>query len=917
MLENIVENKVKIFISSRCDNGRYTIMRKGLKELLVNTGLVSVYIFEDAASSSFCVEDSYMRELESSDLCVFIINNDEDITEGVVKEYTKAKTLGKRAMYFFCDENSKVKTPMQKEIEEQGLQRYKVVHEFSDLIHEVYRGIIQDITNMYKNKNDISQNIRIEQVKEKSETIVYKIKKINRNGLQITTKELLKGIISTSDNIEEKKLNEFDLLCSEFLNVVLRRKKIDNEKFETLKTMILEMHEENLKKLINNRLEAVKLYYNGQIGECIEKLKEILGHKYEGIPEWMINDVAIDLRNLQNIHDEINNKVRFENDGQKQINNSEETVYYPLIDRIDENRKKDILKGIINYQLDSPYSRRIENINYIFEYITLCFYIALTNGSITHLRLTLNRIAETLLTFNFRYTNHDLYVQTIKFLILTQQDKEIGKLLRTYKSNIDVINSEDISKIYNDIQNTEIKYYKIISESILLKYFNFYFSDQQYKEIFEKTCDNINLWLDDDNRTIHYDYYYFDMLKNNLVRGDNKTICEIIIKTFNNKLKRFYDNALEILKRIDYSAVSNEEQEVVMQYLMNFIKEKDSRNNLKNLQNAIIYFRKETTVPNKNKLDVLIENNMSEEFVNIYKLETEEKNINHKKMYIKECIRRIHQQNMEQGKNGVYTSGAANDYITIRNIIKIDNIMMETKELNKLLETLVETLISERQTISAKNSAIQLMIYLKKKFYNKRIWKKYSQKIVEDSDIFISGKEDIFFDNESILLMKINMKLLCTIFDVKIKNEDLDLIVSIMQLEDFEKIEALKSIYYFLEDIDYRRIDNKLIESILQCVSIMSNESDIDIRFWATKNLIQLTYSEYQPRAFKQLIYIMNFGSSELKIAIISRAKEIACDGKNEFIEFIINKGKADNNFLVKKVTLDYEKGENSVENKK
>lgn len=57
MLDNIIENKVKVFISSKCDNSRYTIMRRGLKELLINTGLVEVYIFEDSASSSLCVEE--------------------------------------------------------------------------------------------------------------------------------------------------------------------------------------------------------------------------------------------------------------------------------------------------------------------------------------------------------------------------------------------------------------------------------------------------------------------------------------------------------------------------------------------------------------------------------------------------------------------------------------------------------------------------------------------------------------------------------------------------------------------------------------------------------------------------------------------------------------------------------------------
>ncbi|MFQ9769256.1 MAG: hypothetical protein ACLRYC_04215 [Clostridia bacterium] len=566
MLDNIIENKVKVFISSKCDNGRYTIMRRGLKELLISTGLVEVYIFEDSASSSLCVEESYLKELDSSDLCIFIIDNSEEITEGILKEYTRAKTLGKRSMYLFCDESSKEKNKIQLEIEKQGLQKYRVIHEFSEIIHEAYRAIMQDITNIYKYKNTTNERIKIQQVNEDSETTMYKVKKIDSKGLQLTNKELLKGILNV-EKIDEKELNEYDVLCAEFLKAVLRKQKINNDKFELLKNKILEMYNGNLKYLIGIRLETVKLYYNGNIEECIQKLKDIIDKENDKVPEWILNDIAIDLRNLENIQDELNNQIRFENDGQRYLNNCEESVYYPLIDRVDENRKKEILKRLINYQLESPYSISIENIEYIFNFISLCFYIALINGSITHLRLTLDRIKETLLALNMRYDDHDMYVQTIKFLILTQDDKKIGKILRTYKNNIDVINCDDINNIYNDIENTEIEYYKLISECILLQYFNLYFSDNQYNMLFKKVCSNIRIWMDNDNRIINYGMYFFDMLKSNIQRGNNQIILEIILKVFDNQLKRFYDNALEVIQRLDYSNISKKEQEKLMKYL--------------------------------------------------------------------------------------------------------------------------------------------------------------------------------------------------------------------------------------------------------------------------------------------------------------------------------------------------------------
>lgn len=917
MLGNIVENKVKIFISSKCcDNGKYTIMRRGLKELLINTGLAEVYIFEDAASSSLNVEESYLQELDNSDLCVFIIDNSEKLTEGVLKEYERAKALNKRVMYFFCDENEKKRTRMQIEIEEQGLQKYEIIHEFSKIIHKVFRSIMQDITNMYKYKNYISKNVEIQETKQDNQTIIYKVKKSDIKGLQLMTKELLEGFF-TVDKIEEEELNEFDFLCAEFLKVVLKKEKINNERFVILEEKILEMYEGNLKEVIKSRLEAINLYYNGQIEKCIDKLKNIIKTKFDNIPEWIMNDVAIDLRNLQNIYYEMNNKICFENDGQKYMNNSEESVYYPMIDRIDGNRERDIIKSMINHQFDSPYSNRIENIHYIFDYISLCFYVALTNGSITHLRLTLDRMRETLLTLGMRYDDHDIYIQTIKYLILTQQDKEIGNLLRIYKTNVDVINSDDINQIYNHIQNIEIDYYKKISECLILKHFYNYFSEKDYNVIFKNICDDIMIWLEDDCKIINYEKYYFDMLKSNINRGNNIEICNIIIEVFENQLIRFYDNALDILQKLNYLHIENAQQQKIMEYLIYLMKDKKISNNIHKLENTIIFFRKRATIKTKNNLDLIVEKEMSKGFTDEYKLEIYEKNTEYKKMYINKCIEIIHKQNEEQGKNGVYSIGVSNEYITIRNIIKYHNIILETKEITKIIDILIETLVNDRQTINAKNSAIQLLIYLKQRFPNKRIWKRCAQIIIENKNKFITGKEDTFFDNETILLMKINMELLCIIFNIKIEHEEFDFIIRAMQLKDYDIIKLLQYINYILEEIDYSKIEDKFIKIILQYVSIMCNEKELDIRFWAVKCLIQLTYSQYKLIALQQLVNIMNAGNSELKIAIISRLKQISLEDNSEFIEFIIDKAKVDNNFLVRKIAFDFEKSGGKDESKK
>ena len=90
-------------------------------------------------------------------------------------------------------------------------------------------------------------------------------KKQGYRKLQYRDIVILLRATSNLASIYEKELNEYDVLCAEFLKAVLRRQKINNNKFEILKNKILEMYNGNLKNLIGIRLEAVKLYYNGNI----------------------------------------------------------------------------------------------------------------------------------------------------------------------------------------------------------------------------------------------------------------------------------------------------------------------------------------------------------------------------------------------------------------------------------------------------------------------------------------------------------------------------------------------------------------------------------------------------------------------------------------------------------------------------
>lgn len=98
-----------------------------------------------------------------------------------------------------------------------------------------------------------------------------------------------------------KKIDTFDRLCGELLEVILGNKAVEDIDFDGIKKYVKDMHEPgNLQKAIIYRLDAMESYWNGEINKAISYLVKALNIALgtKKIPRWFINDIAIDLRNM-------------------------------------------------------------------------------------------------------------------------------------------------------------------------------------------------------------------------------------------------------------------------------------------------------------------------------------------------------------------------------------------------------------------------------------------------------------------------------------------------------------------------------------------------------------------------------------------------------------------------------------------
>lgn len=221
------------------------------------------------------------------------------------------------------------------------------------------------------------------------------VSSIEKLQYPIMPKTILKNIDKCTDYImkfstgfsnfnalnEVENSSEIDDWGVQFLSVLFEGRSIKHFNtgmfLETLKAQqTVEIYD-----VIKMRWQAIEEYFLGNVEECIEKLKRILEYARKiSLPTWMIKDILIDLRNQQSVLNTINNQIS-EPDAQKELINSNEELYYPIIDRISDSLNEKYIEALFKEKIKSPFS--VTYSNELWKYsgmLASIFITAMYNG---------------------------------------------------------------------------------------------------------------------------------------------------------------------------------------------------------------------------------------------------------------------------------------------------------------------------------------------------------------------------------------------------------------------------------------------------------------------------------------------------------------------------------------------------------
>jgi len=122
-------------------------MLGGLKKTHIILTRAPLYEINDGSK---VLIQHYTYALEDCDVCIFLIDNYDGVPLGVQKEIDTARKYEKKSLFYFCDQQSKEETPLQKSLKGSQRAKSKSIHDFKDFIENGAEGFLNDLINVYK-----------------------------------------------------------------------------------------------------------------------------------------------------------------------------------------------------------------------------------------------------------------------------------------------------------------------------------------------------------------------------------------------------------------------------------------------------------------------------------------------------------------------------------------------------------------------------------------------------------------------------------------------------------------------------------------------------------------------------------------------------------------------------------------------
>lgn len=914
------EHKIQVFLSSACgdepEKQKYKFVREALRLLIDSTGFAQTYVFEDKGASSASAGQHYSSNLEDCDLCIFLIDNNDGVSQGVQIEIDLARKYNKKSLFYFCDQTSKNETPLQKMLKGASYAKSKVVHDFKDLIERGPADFLNDLINIYRDyckgrlifqeesSSEQPSNIPLENVPLFSDTIAHKDVLTNVDGCVNYLSKLILDI--SADN--EEKTGSLDKLMLAFLPVLFEGADNYEDSLNLLLHELLNIQTSKQFVVTEKRYKAIERFFSGDLEGCLLQLREALQWaKQNDLPDWFIKDILIDLRNQEYYFQESRNSFNLKQEYQIELDKSQSLLFYPLIDRLDSNFYEGIVKEAVKNKTQAPETVSFGNgMGMHIRSLAGLYVIAIYNGSLTHLQLLFQRIKLISFYCAMQYSDWNIRKLLLKTTIISGNQKEIDGVIRCFDDLLSKMDENDAYEIYSFSSNMRIAHKQIIYKFEAFRIVSNYLDDEKFNLIWSELSAFISNWIENENSITTIGHAIFPAIERSHLRISQDQLIDVICNCIHHNKRLFYNDVFRLIWRcVDLDKASKESVESLLDVICTVLRDPDERNHISCLEKALYTLRKKNRKLTE-ELDKVISEEMPNFYCRTYRLETTNEEVNDIPKFLESYIDQIQNDNELQGRNGTFLGRPDRPHITVKNIISQSKFDFSDDLITSAFQSSCQTILKEYEETEAKMDAIELLVYLLRsrvtvKQQNRTIIQEVltSKPKVENAQAFLTNLGETNLRLSALLL-----------YNCMGENVVTDLLITLVDIGD----DTLSNRYASAGFLNYLNADNsslsdkKMEQVILQRAVAWCANTDLNTRWNAVQILFLLLRNlENKDVVCNQLVRLMDKDNVYIKNKILKNI-HLLKDVDYETYNYVMLKASVDTNYVVRKVVTEVKK---------
>ena len=438
-MNEIPDERLRVFISSAQSNEgifAWSEVRRRIKDYLKECPYLNPFIIEDVASPVKS-EQFYQMQLLRADLVVLLVKG--EVRKGTATEYALATTHKKPMLIYFLDDGSMKKlsaVELRKDVQSKDYCTYHSTPSFDEIEKVVRKHVIETLICSFQFKAMEDQlwdaGSEVMALPNESQLSEHSIPTKTAIGLFSSCYghifDLL-GIpqVKSGELAEPSAVHELGVAALDWL--VKGQGEISDTSILTMIEHVSDLYSETT--WLARRWDAIRHEMAGDIDGALKAENHALSlARNANMPPWIIANILIDCRNIENEIFARENTPFASGDGQKELDKLDTIVYLPVLDRFLGNVYGALAKETAKYKMATPGTLFMgTNIGGIINDVENYFFTAMLYGSYSHMLIARDLLAKVLYQYDDLTGEEPLLFECVKLLVLHGNAKTFQKTI--------------------------------------------------------------------------------------------------------------------------------------------------------------------------------------------------------------------------------------------------------------------------------------------------------------------------------------------------------------------------------------------------------------------------------------------------------------------------------------------------------